>query len=166
MPDIRILNQEKITSHGNIRGRQHVTAILEAAMEAADPYNNTRNLIRVENNKLIVGNPDFEPSGSPRTGEDVFDLNELGRIFVFGAGKGMHRVAKAIEDTLDDRLTGGHIVIKYGDEVDLKKIGHTFGAHPAPDEGCAAGCQRILEMTRGMKENDLVFTIAGSGVSS
>ncbi|MCL5025883.1 MAG: DUF4147 domain-containing protein [Chloroflexi bacterium] len=163
---MRILNMDTLSSHGNVAGRKHVLEILEAGMEAADPYNNTFKLIRVESGKLIVGNPDFEPTGSPRTGEEVFDLAKVGRILVFGAGKGVHRVARAIEEVLGDRLTGGHIVVKRGDEVELKRVGYTYGAHPAPDEGCATGCRRILEMSRGLAENDLVFTVAGSGVSS
>ncbi len=163
---MRILNWDKLASHGNTEGRRHVLQILEAALQAADPYHNTMRLLRVENGKLIVGNPDFEPSGSPRSGEEVFDLSQVGRILVFGAGKGTHRVAEAIEDVLGDRLEGGHLVVKHGDQVNLKRVGYTFGGHPAPDEGCATGCRRILEMARGLTERDLVFTIAGSGISS
>ncbi|MCL5025877.1 MAG: DUF4147 domain-containing protein [Chloroflexi bacterium] len=163
---MRILNMETLCSHGNVRLRQDLCKILEAGLEAADPYNNTLKLLRIEDGKLIVGNPDFEPSGMPRSGDEVFDLSKVGKILVFGGGKGVHRVAKAIEDVLGDRVTGGNVIVKYGDEVDLKRIEATLGAHPAPDEGCARGCQRILELSRGLRKEDLVFTIAGNGVSS
>ncbi len=162
----RILNMEELGSHGNIRGRQDVLQILEAGLQAADPYNNTMRLLRIESGRLVIGHPDFEPSGMPTTGEEIIDLSQTGKILVFGGGKGVNRVAKALEDVLGDRLTGGHIVVKHGDEVELKRIGYTFGAHPAPDEGCAEGCRKMLEMSRGLAENDLVFTIAGNGVSS
>jgi len=163
---MRILNVDRLASHGNVRGRKAVLEVLEAGLEAADPYNNTRKLLRVERGKLVVGNPDFEPRGTPKPGDEVFDLSRIGRIFVFGAGKGTQRVAKAIEDVLGDRLTGGHVVAKHGDEVILERIGVTLGGHPVPDEGCVRGCERILEMCRDLREEDLVFTVVGNGVSS
>jgi glycerate-2-kinase len=52
-----------------------------------------------------VGNPDYEPAGDPQSGEQIYNLDETGKILVFGAGKGSQYVAKAIEDTLGDRLT-------------------------------------------------------------
>lgn len=165
---MRILNANRLTSHGNVRGRKAVLEILEAGLEAADPYTNTRKLLRVEGNRLIVGNPDFEPAGSPRTGEEVYDLSQVGRIYVFGAGKGIQYAAKAIEDALGDRLTGGHVIAKHGDEPLLERIGVTYGGHPVPDEGCVVGCERILAMIRQarLRPEDLVFTVIGNGVSS
>ena len=163
---MRILNAEVLTSHGNVRGRKALVEILEAGLRAADPYLNTLKLLRVEGNKLVVGHPDFEPAGSPRGGEEVFDLGEVGRIYVFGAGKGVQRVARAVEEVLGDRLAGGHVIAKHDDELILERIGVSYGAHPVPDEGCVRGCQRILEMCRGLRREDLVLTIAANGVSA
>ncbi len=162
----RILNMEALCSRGNVRGRKAVLEILEAGLQAGDPYNNTLKLLRVQDGKLIVGNHDFEPRGTPTPGSEVYDLSQIGRIYVFGAGKGVQRVAKAIEEVLGDRLTGGHVIGKHGDEIILEKVGVTLGGHPVPDEGCALGCRRILEMCRGLREEDLVFTIAANGVSA
>jgi len=142
--DRRIQNIDNLVSHGNVRARQAILEILEVGLEASDPYNNTRKLIRLQGDTLIVGNKEFEPSGSPITGEEVYELPKMGRIFVFGAGKGIQRVAKAIEDTLGDRLTGGHVIDKKGYPVILKRVGVTLGAHPVPDEDCVRGCKRIL----------------------
>ncbi|GAB4559566.1 MAG: glycerate kinase [Anaerolineae bacterium] len=163
---MRILNADRLSCHGNKAGRQAILQILEAGLQAADPYYNTLKLLRVEGDRLIVGHPDFEPKGSPVTGEEVFDLRQIGRIYVIGAGKGVQRVAKAIEDVLGDRLTGGHVIAKHGDGIILERIGVTLGGHPLPDEGCVEGCQRILKLCRNLREDDLVFTIACNGVSS
>ena len=162
----RIINTEDLVSHGNIKGRADLISIIEAGLQASDPYNNTLRMIRVENGNLIAGGPEFDPQGSPKTGAEVIDLNKIGRIFVFGAGKGVQRVAKGIEDVLGDRLTGGHVIGKHGDEIICRRIGVTLGGHPVPDQYCVEGCERIIEMSRGMTENDLVFTIACNGVSS
>lgn len=163
---MRILNAERLASHGNVRGRRALLEVLEAGLEAADPYHNALNLLRVEDGKLVVGGPDFEPEGSPKTGPEVFDLSTVGRIFVFGAGKGIQRVAHAIEEVLGDRLAGGHVIAKHGDGLELTRIGVTHGAHPVPDEGCVLGCKRILEMASGLRKEDLVFTISANGISS
>jgi glycerate-2-kinase len=163
---LRIQNFETLVSHGNIDGRKAVLGILEAGLEAADPYENTRKLLRLENENLVIGNTAYEPVGTPRTGDEVYDLSKIGNIYVFGAGKGCQRVAKAIEDVLGDVLTGGHVIDKKSHDVILKRIGVTLGSHPVPDEDCVRGCERILEMTAGLTENDLIFTIAGNGVSS
>jgi glycerate-2-kinase len=140
--------------------------ILEAGLQAADPYHNARRLVRLENGKLIVGNREFEPEGSPRTGEEVYDLSRVRKIIVVGAGKGIQNVARAFEEVLGDRLSGGHVIDKKGHPVILKKIGVTLGGHPAPDEDCIRGCQKILDFARDLTDQDLVFTCVANGVSS
>ncbi|MDQ1300532.1 MAG: hypothetical protein QG637_450, partial [Chloroflexota bacterium] len=163
---MRILNQDALRSHGNVAGRQALVEILEAGLQAADPDANTRRLIRRAGDKLIVGCPDFEPKGDPQTGDEIIDLNRVGRIFVFGAGKGVQRLARAIEDVLGDRLTGGHVIAKHGDDVICERIGVTHGAHPIPDEGCATGCRRILALCQDLTADDLVFTLGTNGFSA
>ena len=163
---MRILNTQALASHGNVPGRRALVQILEAGLQAADPYDNTIKLVRVQDGKLLVGKGDFEPLGTPRAGDAVFDLSEVGDIYVFGAGKGSQRVAKAIEDVLGDRLTGGHIIDKKGADIILDRAGVTLGAHPVPDEECARGCERILSMTKRLDREDLVFTVVANGVSS
>ncbi len=157
---------EMLFSTGHLPGRKAMLQILEAGLRASDPYPNARKLIRLENGNLIVGHREFEPTGSPRSGDEVYDLSRTGRIYVIGAGKGIQHVAKAIEDVLRNRLAGGHVIDKKGHPVILDRIGVTLGGHPTPDEDCVKGCQRILEMTKDLTEKDLVFTCVGNGVSS
>jgi len=143
-----------------------MVAILEAGLQAADPYDNTRELVRLENGRLIIGGHRFEPAGSPVTGEEVIDPSTVRRILVIGAGKGLQRVAKALEDVLGEYLTGGHVIDKKGYPVILDRIGVTLGGHPVPDNDCVLGCRRILELTSDLNEDDLVFTCIGNGVSA
>lgn len=157
---------EALLSTGNLPGRRALVQILEAGLQASDPYPNTLKLIRIENGRLIVGHKEFEPIGSPRSGDEVYDLSKIGRIYVLGAGKGIQNVAKAIEDVLGDRLAAGHVIDKKGHPVILKRIGVTLGGHPTPDEDCVRGCERILEITKDLTEKDLVFTCVANGVSS
>jgi glycerate 2-kinase len=164
--ETRIQNMETLISTGNVAGRKAMVQILEAGLQAANPYHNARKLLRVEKGKLIVGNKEFEPAGSPRSGNEVYDLSEIRNIYVVGAGKGIQNVARAMEEILGDRLTGGQVIDKKGHPVILKKIGVTLGGHPAPDEDCIRGCEKILDLAKGLTERDLVFTCVANGVSS
>ncbi|MGD0329161.1 MAG: DUF4147 domain-containing protein [Nitrososphaeria archaeon] len=164
--EMRIQNVDKLISHGNLKGRRIVAEILEAGLKAADPYNNVRKLIRKEGNNLIIGCREYQPKGDKQSTYVTFDLNKIGSIYVVGAAKGVQRAAKAIEDILGDRLTGGHVIPKKGDQKILKRIGVTFGAHPVPDADCVKGSEKIYEITQKVKKGDLVFTISGNGGSS
>lgn len=165
---MRIRNADTLTGHGNRAMREDAVKILDAGMTAADPYYNTLKLVRIENGKLLVGGSDFEPMGTPHPGIVELDLNTIDRVFVFGAGKGIQRAAKALEEALGDRLTGGYIILKYGDDVTLKNISVTHGDHPVPDENCVQGSRAMMEMIQklGLTPRDVVFTIVGNGVSS
>jgi glycerate 2-kinase len=169
---MRILNAEALAHHGNVQGRRAVLEIIEAGMQAADPYEAVRQLIRIDGDKLIIDHRAFEPHGSPVTGAEVYDLAGPGRVYVFGAGKGVQRMAQAIEDVLGERLAGGHVVDKKsvddkkGVNITLERVEVTLGAHPVPDEDCVRGCRRMLEMMCDLTEDDLVFTVGASGFSS
>jgi glycerate-2-kinase len=159
-----IKNRDEITSRGDFRGRGIVADILEAGLAAVNPYPNTRKLIRVENGKLIIGGcPEMDLSGY---GDEVINLSRTGDIYVIGAGKTVQRQAKALEDLLGDRLTAGAITIKKGEDVLLKKIEVTEGAHPVPDEKSVEGTRKIVGIARRAKEGDLVFALFSSGSSS
>lgn len=161
-----IINWDTLLSHGNAAGRRAVLEIIEAGLQAADPYDKVLQLVRIEGDKLLVGEDAFVPQGAPYGGVEVYDLTQIGRIYVLGAGKGVQRIGKALEDLLGERLSGGHLIDKKGSPTILKRIGVTLGAHPVPDEDCLRGCQRILEITRGLTADDLVFTVGASGFSS
>jgi glycerate-2-kinase len=167
---MRILNMKDLVSHGNTAGRKIVGEILEAGMEAGDPYNAAIKLMQRKGNILTLNGPEYEPMGAPKSGPIEYNLDkDVDRIFLFGAGKGVLRIAKALEDVLGDYLTGGCVIVKKGDKEDLSgKIEVFYGAHPVPDEDCARGCRRIIEMSKEKKltQRDLVFTVIGNGVGS
>lgn len=163
---MRIQNQQMLCSHGNKKGRETVLTILEAGLQAADPYNNMRELMRRDGNILTVGHSDFEAAGDPRAGEWKLNLKQFRNIIVVGAGKGIQRVAKAVEDVLGDALTGGHVIAKHGDDLILQRIGVTLAAHPTPDKCSVEGSLALLEWAKDVTEDDLVITMIGNGGSS
>lgn len=164
----RILNREELVSHGNVEGRKVIAEIMDTALCAADPYFNTKKLVRIEDGKLIFEGKDFEAEGDPNSGPAVFDLNEIDRIYVFAIGKGIQRIAKALEEVLGDYLTGGHVLAKHGDTPIMERLEVTLGGHPVPDKYCVEGCKAIIRKIEEAKltERDLVITAIGNGVSS
>ena len=148
-----IKNADILSSHGNIEGRKVVLQILEVGYRAADPYPNTRKLVHIKNGKLLIGS-------------DIFDLSEVKNIYVIGAGKAVQRMAKAFEDVLGERLTGGHINIKKGEHSDLRKVEVTFAGHPLPDESSVEGAKRIKEIAEKATKDDIVIYVGSGGATA
>ncbi len=165
---MRTLNYEALTNHGNKKGRKLLADIMEAGLAAADPYNNVSKLIRLEGNKLIFDNPLMVPEGAPYQGPQVYDLDKIDRIYVFGVGKGIQYMIKPFEELLGDRIEAGYVLAKHGDDIILKDIPVLLGGHPVPDEFCFEGMQKILDIITDAKltENDLVITAMGNGIGS
>ncbi|HEX2988730.1 MAG TPA: hypothetical protein VHS06_11240, partial [Chloroflexota bacterium] len=63
-----IKNWDELTSHGDRRGRETALAILEAGLQAADPYANVKKLVRLDGDTLRVGQSEMDVSGF---GEEV-----------------------------------------------------------------------------------------------
>ena len=165
----RIINYESLINHGNKEGRRILADIMETGMQAADPYNNTRKLIRLEGDRLIFDGLVFEAAGDPRSGLSEFDLkHEIDRVFIIGIGKGIQRITKAVEDILKDRLSGGHVLGKHGDDIIMETVGVSLGGHPTPDACCVEGCKKIVETIENAKltRRDLVITAMGNGIGS
>jgi glycerate 2-kinase len=159
-----IKNRDELTSHGDRAGRAAALDILEGGLAAADPYTNTRDLIRIEGDKLrIGGHPELDVSGY---GDEVIDLSEVAHIYVIGAGKAVQHQAQALEDLLGDQLTAGAVTVKRGEGRRLKRIAVTEAAHPLPDEKSVEGAHKIVEIARAAAKRDLVFTIFSDGASS
>ena len=163
---MRILNKAMLTGHGNREGRRIVTELLDAGLDALDPYFRVKKLIQVKDNRIILDNRDFEMRNDPHSGPAVYDVRDYDRILVIGAGKGIQRAALAMEEVLGDLLTGGAVIAKHGEGIQCKKIDVTLAGHPIPDDDCVKGCRKIEALAAGCSSRDLVFTISGSGCGS
>lgn len=163
---MRILNKENLISHGNQAGRQIVVELLDAGLDALDPYLRVKRLVKLENKRIILNNREYEMKEDPHAGPAVFDLADYDRVYVIGAAKGIQRAALAMEEVLGDVLTGGHVIAKHGEPVVCRKIGVTLAGHPVPDECCVEGCRKIEALAKDITKRDLVFFISGSGCGS
>ena len=88
-----------------------------------------------------------------------------GRTLVIGAGKASAAMAKAFEDHWPGDLTG-LVVTRYGYNVPCRRIETVEAAHPVPDAAGDAAARRMLEMVRGLNEEDLVVCLISGGGSA
>ncbi len=95
-----------------------------------------------------------------------------GRTLVLGAGKAGGAMAQALEALWpQDAPLSGLVVTRYG-HVPPRPVGVpqrievVEAAHPVPDAAGLAAAQRILDLTQGLTEHDLVLCLISGGGSS
>lgn len=148
-----IRNRDVLTGHGNQELRGKAVEIIESALVASNPYFAIKKRVSLAGEVLHID-------------EFSIDLRFFQRIFVVGAGKATGLIAQALEELLGDRITGGLVVLRYGDQFNLSHIQVQFGAHPIPDEGGHEGARRMLEMAKTFTAKDLVFAGISGGSSA
>jgi hydroxypyruvate reductase len=144
-------------------GGAAVTRILAAALAAVEPGAAVRRWMRRAGDQLLVG-------------QHAYDLSRYDRVFLVGAGKAGVPMAHAAAEALDDRLTGGVVVVKEGYTGGLQLAGAPQSAiynlqlveasHPVPDERGLAAVRQMSAMLAGLTERDLVITLISGGGSA
>jgi hydroxypyruvate reductase len=88
-----------------------------------------------------------------------------GRVIVVGAGKASAAMAHVLEDHWPGALSG-LVVTRYGYAVPCRSIEIVEAAHPVPDEAGLAAAGRMLQLVRGLDEDDLVLCLISGGGSA
>jgi len=95
-----------------------------------------------------------------------FNLDSHNNIYVIGAGKASALMGAEVERILGDRITEGHIVVKYGHSSGLNKIKVTEAGHPVPDSNGFSATRSILEIAGKADYTDLVICLLSGGGSA
>jgi len=98
--------------------------------------------------------PAFLPKPSPN-----------GRTLVIGAGKGAAAMAKTVEQHWTGDISG-LVVTRYEHGAECKRIEVVEAAHPVPDEAGRRAAGRMMEMVKGLTEDDLVLCLISGGGSA
>ncbi len=93
-------------------------------------------------------------------------LNVPGKILVTGAGKASGAMAGGLEEVLGDIISEGHVIVKYGHSMPLKRIRITEAGHPEPDHNGFAGTKALIEIAKKAAEGDLLICLMSGGGSS
>ena len=95
-----------------------------------------------------------------------FFLESIENIYVIGAGKASAMMGAEVEKILGNRITEGHIVVKYGHSIKLKNIKVSEAGHPAPDSKGFKATKEILKIADKANCNDLVICLLSGGGSA
>lgn len=128
--------------------------IYRAALRAADARLAVLNILKRNANRLSISEQ-----------SSIIDLSH-GRVIVVGAGKAGAAMAQAVEEVLGDSITAGALSVKYGHTAPTEKIKLYEAGHPLPDENGVRATQAIMDLLRGMNENDLVLCLLSGGGSA
>lgn len=130
-----------------------MTAVVEAALAAVDPFAAVRACLRGDERGL-------------RAGERFYAYDDYDRILVLGAGKAAAPMAQAVESVLGERLSNGCVVVKYGHEAPTRRVRVLQAGHPVPDAAGLAAGAAMLDLARQAGERDLVICLLSGGGSA
>lgn len=134
--------------------KHNLSDIFSTAVKAVEPFAAVKNMLKVTDGKLLLG-------------EAVFcNLGDFDRILAVGAGKGTVPMAAAVEDILGGRLDDGIIIVKYGHTAFLERISQVEAGHPVPDDAGVAGSSEVIDMLRGADGKTLVICLLSGGGSA
>ncbi len=133
--------------------RTDALEIFRAALRAADSHDAVKRVLRRDGNTLQLNE------------QPIFDLTR-GRVIVVGAGKAGAPMAQAVEEILGDTPVTGVVTVKYEHLAPTRHITLHEAGHPLPDANGARATQAIVELLRGLHENDLVICVLSGGGSA
>ncbi len=133
--------------------RKPLLEILQAALNAVDPFVALQQAMRREGETLVVGNRRY-------------DLNVFRRVLVLGAGKAGAPMTQAVESVLGDRISGGLVVVKTAHSGPTQRVRIVEASHPTPDAAGVAAGREILALAAGAGADDLVIALISGGGSA
>jgi glycerate 2-kinase len=152
----RIENRARLTDHGDQRLRSTVLDLAELALAALSPSAGLRRSMALDGPNLVAGGRSY-------------DLAEVDRLVVMGAGKASAEVATALEQMLGPRLDGGVAVVPDTAVRPIRRLTVLSGEHPVPGPASVTGARALLEQARHLGGRDLavcVFTGGSSALAS
>lgn len=141
-----------ILSH-NTEARRRYLSIMQAALDAVDPYRAVRAHMSID-------------AGVLRVGENAYPLDRFRRVLVIGAGKAGAPMARATEDVLGDALAGGLVIVKRGHAAPTTRIEIVEAGHPIPTQAGIDAGERMLAMLDTTGADDLVIALLSGGGSA
>ena len=150
----KIKNTESLLNHGDRESRKKITELLERMWAKVDAYHLIKELMSVDGNCLTIGTRRW-------------DMDKLGNIYLFGAGKACNAMAMAVCDVLKEKLTEGVISVKIAEDNDTYINTRVYvGGHPLPNEEGYRAAEDIIQMIDKGKPGDLFISVISGGSSA
>lgn len=131
--------------------------IFRAGVKRVDPSLMLAGHIFLVKNRLIV---------KTESAEKEIDLEKYNSIIVLGTGKATAKMAMALENLMEDRISGGLISVKKGYTENLRKVKIIEAGHPVPNRASAEAGKAIAELCRNGDEKTLFINLISGGGSA
>lgn len=129
--------------------------LVDSAIKAGNPSSSIRRWVKVEADKLKVGNYEV-------------DLSGVDRIVAVGGGKASAAMAITLEQILGDRLAEGTVNIP--EDTVPREVGHKIkfveAEHPIPSKSGMEGTKQMLDLVSELGSRDLVICLISGGGSA
>jgi glycerate 2-kinase len=136
-----------------MNNREIAEKIFMAGVRSVLPEKLIKGIMKLEGTMLIIG-------------DNKVLLDNIKNIYVIGAGKASAAMGHYVETILGPRITGGHIVVKYGYSCKLKRIKVSEAGHPVPDASGFRATEELVAISSRASENDLVICLISGGASA
>ena len=130
--------------------RDDLEKILSAGLAAADPQKGVRRELELEDGIILAGEKRFEPQ----------------RVFVLAAGNAAGAMAKAAEELLGEKVSGGLVVTKDGHDPGPEGFETVFASHPDPDERSVEAARKVQEFAETLGEEEVLLALISGGASA
>lgn len=123
--------------------KKEVLSVIEAAIKAADPYSNTKNLIK-----------------------ELF--SDSAELIVVSVGKAACPMMRAAEEVLGNRIRKGLVVTKYhhSEGFSFRYSEVIEAGHPISDGNSILAAQKGLSMVKNLNKNDILLVLLSGGGSA
>lgn len=148
---MRILNRDQLLAKGDGEEKARLLEILEAAVDAIDPYRCVKDALVLKEDVLSVGGKEYL-------------LSRFDRIIVVGAGKASKRMVEAVDEVLGDRISDG--TVNFLEEGKVGRITLHKSTHPHPGREGMEGALEIKRLCEAATEKDLVVCLISGGGSA
>jgi glycerate 2-kinase len=133
--------------------KKDARSIFHAGLKAVKPETAIYRHCKRDGDNLFIGNK-------------TCDLSKYENLYLIGAGKAASPMASAMETLLDNKLTDGVAVVKYGHFSKSNRIKIIEAGHPVPDENGLKGAESIMQIAIQAGENDLIICLISGGGSA
>ncbi|MGH8059155.1 MAG: glycerate-2-kinase family protein, partial [Candidatus Entotheonellia bacterium] len=133
--------------------REDLHTIFRAALKAVDPREAIRAHVQRDGDHL-------------RVGHRAYDLNAYTTLSVVGMGKASAAMAATLEELLGERISGGHVIVKYGHGEPLRRVTLHEAGHPIPDEAGVRAARTLIEFVKGRGPQELIICLISGGGSA
>jgi glycerate-2-kinase len=144
----QVINNGQTPELKKIRG--DIIEILSSAVDAVDPYKTVKS--KFKSGKIIIN-------------EREIDCSNFENIYLLGFGKASVGMTQAVCDSI--KIKKGLVITNDPDKCVQNKLIKTYvGGHPIPNQNSIHSTEKILELIRECKKNDIIIILVSGGGSS